>query len=100
MVKIATVGLKTEGSSSVPTLTIMEPGRFGLWVPSEVPQWLQKKRVTGLSKSLRLKVAGSPRVKRKPSKGSTIATLGLPPEMYWHSRQWHCSDICGGPVAP
>ena len=59
-VKIAAWALNMAGLSKVPTLTIMESGRDGLSVPMAVPQWLQKCRVTGVSRSLLAKVLGVP----------------------------------------
>ncbi len=40
---MATFGLKKDGSSSVPTLMMIEPGRFGERVPMAVPQRAQKR---------------------------------------------------------
>ena len=77
IVKIATLALKTEGSSRVPTLMMIEPGRFGERVPMAVPQRAQNSRDTGVAMSLRENNAGSPCVKRNPSSGSTVATFGL-----------------------
>ena len=65
--KIAAEELKTERSSNVPTLTIMDVGREGLIVPIAVPQFGQKKRFTGFSKSEREKWDGVPFVYLKSS---------------------------------
>ena len=53
-VKIAISGLKTEGSSKVPTFKIIDFSLKGLFVPIAVPQLLQNNLVTGFSKSPRL----------------------------------------------
>jgi hypothetical protein len=66
---------------------MIAPGRLGERVPRAVPQVGQNSRVTACSMSLRVKRLGSPFVKRKPASGMTMITFGLPPVMYWHSRQ-------------
>lgn len=86
-VKIAAFGSKTLGSSSVPTLIIIEPGRAGLRVPIAVPQVGQNARVTGRSRSERENSDGEPLVYRKFSCENTMIAFGYPPVMYWHSRQ-------------
>ena len=35
----------------------------------------------------------------KPLSGIPITTFGCPPEMYWHSRQWHWPLKSGSPSA-
>ena len=82
MVKIAALGLKTDGSSNVPTFKMMAPARLGDRVPMAVPQVGQNTLVTGLSMSLRVKLLGVPWVNRKPDSGMTMITFGLPPVMY------------------
>ena len=57
---IATDGVKIDGSSSVPTLSTIAPDAPGALVPMAVPQLGQKNRVTGLSRSGRLKLEASP----------------------------------------
>ena len=76
MVKIAACALNVLGSSSVPTLIIIESGRAGVLVPIPVPQVGQKYRVTGLARSLRAKVFGSPLVKLKPVSGNMVIAFG------------------------
>jgi pilus assembly protein FimV len=49
--------------------------------------------------ALRVKLLGVPWVNRKPDSGMTMITFGLPPVMYWHSRQWHCNAAKGSPSA-
>ena len=61
-VKIAISALKTDGSSKVPTLIIIDPGLLGDLVPIEVPHSSQKYRSTGLSISVLLKDFGLPLV--------------------------------------
>jgi hypothetical protein len=66
---------------------IMEFGRRDVRVPIAVPQVGQNNRVTGDFKSLRVNSLGAPFVNWKPEDANTIMTFGLPPVMYWHSRQ-------------
>src|SRR5260370_14845492 len=42
---------------------------------------------------------GSFLVYLKPAIGISTNRLVEPPEMYWHSRQWHCAFIIGSPSA-
>jgi hypothetical protein len=49
--------------------------------------------------SLRVKAFVSPCVSTNPSAGMPMIRTAPPPEMYWHSRQWHCARIAGSPVA-
>ena len=64
-----------------------------------VPQLPQKSRTTPFSRSLRWNCFGEPFVYLKPSSGMPMVTFAFPPEIYWHSRQWHCSLIAGSPDA-
>ena len=66
---------------------IMASGKRGLSVASDVPQLPQNNRVRGVSRSVRANVFGSPCVNVRLAFGNTMAALGLPPLMYWHSRQ-------------
>ena len=76
MVKIAACALNVLGSSSVPTLIIIESGRAGDLVPIPVPQVGQKYLVTGRARSLREKLFGSPLVKLKPVSGNMEIAFG------------------------
>ena len=55
--------------------------------------------MTGLSRSLRWKPLADPFVYEKLASGMPITTLGLPPDAYWHSRQWHWTFMSGSPFA-
>src|SRR5437867_2854233 len=100
MVKITICGEpNTLGSSNVPTLMIKAPGRADDFARMCVPHSGQNSRVTGFSKSLRRYCLGDPLVYEKPDSGMAMTTFGCPPEMYWHSRQWHCPLKSGSPVA-
>ena len=59
-VNIAACAENTDGSSKVPTFTIIEFGRAGLSVPIAVPQLTQKCLVTGVSRSLLANLFGFP----------------------------------------
>ena len=64
-----------------------------------VPHWAQNSRVTGLLRSARRKGLGEPLVYAKFAAGMAMTALGCPPEMYWHSRQWHWPLNIGSPSA-
>jgi hypothetical protein len=83
----------------VPTFSSTPPGIAGDRAPMCVPQSGQKSRVTGFARSVRLNFFGVPFVYVKPDSGIAITTFGCPPEMYWHSRQWHWPLNIGSPVA-
>ena len=53
-----------------------------------VPQFLQKNRVLGFSKSSLTNVFNSPFVTRNLSSEITIEAFGSPPERYRHAKQW------------
>jgi hypothetical protein len=64
-----------------------------------VPHSAQNSRVTARSRSLRENCFGWLAVYLNPLTGIATNMFGAPPEIYWHSRQWHCAAIIGSPSA-
>jgi len=78
---------KTEGSSRVPTLTMIPPGAFGERATICTPHLPQNSRVGVSPESSRVKRRGSPFVYRNALASRPTNRLPAPPEIFW--QVWH-----------